>query len=223
MRLKAKGAFEGYASLFGVEDQSRDVVMPGAFRASLDRRGTHDIRMLFQHDPAQPIGLWDDIREDARGLHVRGRLIEEVARAAELLALMRAGALDGLSIGFRARRATRDARTGQRRLHEIDLWEISIVTFPMLPGARVNGVKTGAAAAQARSGRAGAGFPEDPRANTNSGHDRKRSWSIPPARPQLTLAASSQARSVRPSGAIGSRDSALSPARLETRPGGGLI
>ena len=57
---------------------------------------------------------------------------------------MRAGALDGLSIGFRARRATRDARTGQRRLHEIDLWEISIVTFPMLPGARVNGVKSGA-------------------------------------------------------------------------------
>ncbi len=144
MRLRAKGAFEGYASLFGVEDQGRDVVMPGAFRASLDRRGTDDIRMLFQHDPAQPVGVWDDIREDARGLHVRGHLIEEVARAAEILALMRAGALDGLSIGFRARRATRDARTGQRRLHEIDLWEISIVTFPMLPGARVNGVKSGA-------------------------------------------------------------------------------
>jgi HK97 family phage prohead protease len=152
MRLKARGAFEGYASLFGVEDQGRDVVMPGAFRASLDRRGTHDIRMLFQHDPAQPIGLWDDISEDARGLHVRGHLIEDVARARELLALMRAGALDGLSIGFRARRATRDARTGQRRLHEIDLWEISIVTFPMLPGARVNGIKASATAALMRSG-----------------------------------------------------------------------
>ena len=143
MRLKTRGAFEGYASLFGVEDQGRDVVLPGAFRASLARRGAHDIRMLFQHDPAQPVGIWDDIREDARGLHVRGRLIEEVARAAELMALMRAGALDGLSIGFRARKATRDARTGQRRLEEIDLWEISIVTFPMLPGARVDGVKSG--------------------------------------------------------------------------------
>jgi HK97 family phage prohead protease len=192
MRLKARGAFEGYASLFGVEDQGRDVVMPGAFRASLDRRGTHDIRMLFQHDPAQPIGLWDDISEDARGLHVRGHLIEDVARARELLALMRAGALDGLSIGFRARRATRDARTGQRRLHEIDLWEISIVTFPMLPGARVNGVKGGATAA------------------CNS------------ARPQMALAGSSKACSVRPSGAIGSRPAALSPARRETRPGGGF-
>jgi HK97 family phage prohead protease len=186
MRRKAKGAFEGYASLFGVEDQGRDVVMPGAFRASLDRRATGDIRMLFQHDPAQPVGVWDEIREDARGLHVRGHLIEEVARAAEILALMRAGALDGLSIGFRARRATRDARTGQRRLHEIDLWEISIVTFPMLPGARVNGVKAGATAA----------------------------WSL--ARPQLALA-SSQARSVRPSGAIGSRPRLH--LRGEARPG----
>lgn len=145
MGLKAKGAFEGYASLFGVEDQGRDVVMPSAFRASLARRGTHEVRMLFQHDPAQPVGVWDEIREDARGLHVRGRLIEEVTRAAELLALMRAGALDGLSIGFRARKAMRDTRTGQRRLYEIDLWEISIVTFPMLPGARVSSVKTGAA------------------------------------------------------------------------------
>jgi HK97 family phage prohead protease len=152
MRLKAKGAFEGYASLFGVEDQGRDVVMPGAFRASLALRAVHDIRMLFQHDPAQPIGLWDDIREDARGLFVRGRLLEEVARAGELLALMRAGALDGLSIGFRARRATRDARTGQRRLQEIDLWEISIVTFPMLPGARVSAVKSAAGQTPARLG-----------------------------------------------------------------------
>jgi HK97 family phage prohead protease len=191
-RLKAAGSFEGYASLFGVEDQGRDVVMPGAFRASLARRGTHEIRMLFQHDPAQPVGVWDDIREDARGLHVRGRLIEEVARAAELLALMRAGALDGLSIGFRARRATRDPGSGQRLLIEIDLWEISIVTFPMLPGARVNGLKSGATAA------------------------------CPPARPLLALAASSQARSVRSSGAIGSRNAPPSPVRRETRPGGGI-
>jgi HK97 family phage prohead protease len=150
MRLQAKGAFEGYASLFGVEDQGRDVVMPGAFRASLSRRAVPEIRLLFQHDPAQPIGVWDDIREDARGLFVRGRLVEEVARAGELLALMRVGALDGLSIGFRARRATRDARTGQRRLHEIDLWEISIVTFPMLPGARVSAVKCVAGLAPGR-------------------------------------------------------------------------
>jgi HK97 family phage prohead protease len=141
-RIGAAGGVEGYASLFGVEDQGRDVVMPGAFRASLARRPCSAVRMLFQHDPAQPVGVWDEIREDARGLYVRGRLVEDVARARELLALIREGALDGLSIGFHARKASRDTRTGQRRLHEIDLWEISIVTFPMLPGARVNALKT---------------------------------------------------------------------------------
>jgi HK97 family phage prohead protease len=76
---------------------------------------------------------------------VHGRLIEGVARAREILALLREGALDGLSIGFRARKAVRDARTGQRRLYEIDLWEVSIVTFPMLAGARVSAVKHGPA------------------------------------------------------------------------------
>ncbi len=145
--ISAGGGIEGYASLFGVEDQGRDIVMPGAFRASLARRPAPSIRMLFQHDPAQPIGVWDAIREDARGLYVRGRLIEEVARAREVLALIRAGALDGLSIGFHARKASRDAATGQRRLYEIDLWEISIVTFPMLPGARVATMKARATAA----------------------------------------------------------------------------
>jgi HK97 family phage prohead protease len=146
-RAASVGCFEGYASLFGVEDQGRDVVMPGAFSASLARRPASAVRLLFQHDPAQPVGVWDDIREDARGLYVRGRLVEEVGRARELLALIREGALDGLSIGFHARKASRDARTGQRRLHEIDLWEISIVTFPMLPGARVNAMKASATAA----------------------------------------------------------------------------
>jgi HK97 family phage prohead protease len=140
-RLTAAGSFEGYASLFGAEDQGRDVVMPGAFQASLARAGAASVRMLFQHDPAQPIGAWEVIREDARGLYVRGRLTLDVARGREILALMREGALDGLSIGFRTRKAVRDARSGLRRLYEIDLWEISIVTFPMLPDARISAVK----------------------------------------------------------------------------------
>ncbi len=135
------GGFEGYASLFGREDRGRDIIMPGAFRASLARRGADGIRMLFQHDPGQPIGVWETVREDSVGLYVRGRLIEEAARAREILALLRGGAVDGLSIGFNTRKAVRDPRTGQRRLYEIDLWEISIVTFPMLPGARIGAVK----------------------------------------------------------------------------------
>lgn len=143
-RLVADGGFEGYASLFGREDNGRDLIMPGAFRASLARRGPSGIRMLFQHDPSEPVGVWEVVREDAAGLYVRGRLVEDVARAREILALMRAGAIDGLSIGFTTRKAVRDTRSGQRRLYEIDLWEISIVTFPMLPGARISAVKLAA-------------------------------------------------------------------------------
>ena len=135
------GSFEGYASVFGKVDLRRDLVEPGAFRASLERRGTAGIRMLFQHDPAEPIGTWTEVREDARGLRVKGRLSLAVARGREVHALMRQGGLDGLSIGFRTVRARTDAKSGVRRISEVDLWEISIVTFPMLPEARVAAVK----------------------------------------------------------------------------------
>ena len=141
--VEADGSFSGYASLFGEADLSRDVVMPGAFAKSLRERGAGGIRMLFQHDPAAPIGVWREIREDSRGLFVRGRLTPGVGRAREVLALMRAGAIDGLSIGFRTVRGRTDAKTGVRRLIEIDLWEISVVTFPLLPAARVSSVKIG--------------------------------------------------------------------------------
>ena len=135
------GVFEGYASLFDRLDLGRDVVVPGAFRDSLAKRGAAGIRMLYQHDPNQPIGVWTRLYEDARGLYARGRLATEVAKAREVLSLMRAGALDGLSIGFRAVKGARNARTGVRRLEQVDLWEISIVTFPMQPEARVAAVK----------------------------------------------------------------------------------
>lgn len=135
------GVFSGYASLFNEADLSRDMVMPGAFRASLRKRGAGGVRMLFQHDPALPIGVWEEVREDSHGLFVRGRLTTEVAKAREVLALMRAGAIDGLSIGFRTVRGRSDAKTGIRKLLEVDLWEISVVTFPLLPAARVSSVK----------------------------------------------------------------------------------
>lgn len=137
----AAGEFAGYASLFNVRDASGDIIMPGAFRRSLARRGVKGVRMLFQHDPAQPIGVWRDIREDHRGLYVRGRLSLDVARAGELAGLLRDGAIDGLSIGFRTEIATRPDRAGCRRIHRLDLWEISLVTFPMLTGARVAATK----------------------------------------------------------------------------------
>jgi HK97 family phage prohead protease len=141
-RVEPDGTFSGYASLFNTEDMGRDIVLPGAFRDSLRERGPAGIKLLYQHNPAEPIGVWENLKEDSRGLLARGRLMLAVARAREVLALMRAGALDGLSIGFRAVTGKRDARTGIRRLARIDLWEISIVTFPMLPEARVAQVKS---------------------------------------------------------------------------------
>ena len=135
------GEFEGYASLFNREDLGRDVVLPGAFKASLASRGASGVRLLFQHDPAEPIGVWEELREDGRGLYAKGRLLPDVKRGREVLSLMRAGAVDGLSIGFRSTRATKDAKSGVRHIAEIDLWEISIVTFPMLAEARITGVK----------------------------------------------------------------------------------
>jgi hypothetical protein len=137
----ADGTVEGYASLFGEIDQARDVVLRGAFADTLTRRGVRRIPMLFQHDPSEPIGIWLELREDHRGLYARGRLIPEVARARELISLLRAGAVDGLSIGFRTVKGRIDPRTRIRSLAAVDLWEISIVTFPLLAGARVQAVK----------------------------------------------------------------------------------
>lgn len=136
--IDADGRFSGYASVFGRIDQGGDIVMPGAFRESLKARGTDRVRLLFQHDPKEPIGLWDEIAEDSFGLKVSGRLLDGVPRAASLRALIAQKAIDGLSIGFRAVRATREGRTGTRRLWAVDLWEISIVTFPMMDAARIS-------------------------------------------------------------------------------------
>ncbi len=135
------GVIEGYASVFGNADSGGDSVAPGAFRNSLMSRPADQVRMLWQHDPNEPIGVWEHIAEDARGLLVRGQILGDVARGREVLSLLRAGAIDGLSIGFRTVRARMDERTGIRTLLEIDLWEISVVTFPMNEAARVADVK----------------------------------------------------------------------------------
>jgi len=128
---------EGYASLFGNCDRGGDVVAKGAYGASLTKLNSEGraVKMLWQHDPSQPIGVWDEVREDGKGLYVRGRLLEGVERAREAAALIAAGAIDGLSIGYRTVKATKNDK-GQRLLTELELWEVSLVTFPMLPSAR---------------------------------------------------------------------------------------
>lgn len=136
--IDESGRFAGYASVFGRLDESGDIVMAGAFRKSLAKRGRERVRMLFQHDPKEPIGTWEAIAEDGFGLWVEGRLTGGVPRADALRRLIERRAVAGLSIGFRTVKASREAGTGHRRLTEIDLWEISIVTFPMLDAARIS-------------------------------------------------------------------------------------
>ncbi|MFP4004676.1 MAG: HK97 family phage prohead protease [Alphaproteobacteria bacterium] len=127
---------EGYASLFGAADRSGDVIAHGAFRRTLARRRAGALPLLWQHHTDDVLGRVVHIGEDRRGLFVRAALEGGVTRAREALALMRSRTLTGLSIGFRPVRARRLKRGG-RLLTEIDLWEISLVTFPMLDSARV--------------------------------------------------------------------------------------
>ncbi len=135
--IDAKGVFSGYASVFDCVDGGGDMVMPGAFAHSLSKRKPKDIRMLFQHDPAKPVGVWLDVFEDQYGLFVRGKLTKGVQQASELNQLLNQGAIDGLSIGFKTQRARRNKTTGIRKIYQLDLWEISLVTFPMLTSARI--------------------------------------------------------------------------------------
>ncbi len=144
--------FEGYASLFDVRDGAGDMVAPGAFAASLRRRGAGEVRMLYQHFSHSPIGVWETIAEDGRGLYVRGRLCCDVEQSRDVRALLADGALNGLSIGFRTVRASR--QQGGRVLLQVDLLEISIVTFPLLAGSQVTaiGARGGLAHAFTRAG-----------------------------------------------------------------------
>lgn len=130
--------FAGYASLFNVPDLSGDQVMMGSFHRSLRARGVEGIRMLWNHDPGEPIGVWTNVFEDAYGLRVEGRLTSNVARSTALASLIKDGAVDGLSIGFHTIRSDRPRGATGRRLIEVDLWEVSLVAFPMQPGARID-------------------------------------------------------------------------------------
>lgn len=135
------GTIEGYASVFDVVDNGMDVVRRGAFRQTLGQR---KVRMLWQHDMSDPIGVWDEIMEDERGLYVKGRILKDVQRGREAMALFKAGAMDSLSIGYRVIQASAEGEGRVRSLDEIDLFEISLVTMPMLDAAtaHVKSIKT---------------------------------------------------------------------------------
>jgi len=137
------GLFEGYASVFGVLDSYAEKVAPGAFAESLarhKREGTSPL-MLWQHDSREVIGVWTDLAEDGKGLRVSGQLLKGVRRADEALILLRAGAVRGLSIGYREELVD-DSEKGVRVLKKVNLFEVSVVSIPANPRARVDAVKS---------------------------------------------------------------------------------
>jgi len=140
--LGEDGLFTGYASVYNVQDNHNDIILNGAFNESLSKGNkVADVKLLWQHDVNEPIGIFTKIIEDETGLYVEGKLLNDVARAQEALALMQAGALDGLSIGFTIKDYEIDENTGTRIIFEADLWEVSLVTFPANSEARVQTVK----------------------------------------------------------------------------------
>ena len=140
---KNYGTFEGYGSVFGNKDLGNDVIEAGAFAKSLKKRKPQNVKLLYQHKSDMPIGVFDEIREDDHGLVVKGRLALKTQAGAEAYELLKMGALDGLSIGFRVnpQQVSYDKRGGKRIIKEVDLMEVSLITFPMNPQATVRSVK----------------------------------------------------------------------------------
>lgn len=139
--ITPEGRFEGYASVYGVVDSHKDIVVKSAFSNSLRKRPADRVKMLYQHQQDQPIGKWLSLVEDDRGLKATGQLILGTAKGAEAYELMKAGVLD-LSIGFRTVRDRIDRTKGARILEEIDLLEISAVTFASNDQATITSVKS---------------------------------------------------------------------------------
>jgi len=140
---KEYGRFEGYGSVFGNKDLGNDVIEKGAFAKSIRKRKAKGVKLLYQHKSDMPIGVFDDIKEDDHGLVVKGRLALKTQAGAEAYELLKMGALDGLSIGFRVNpsEVSYDKRANKRIIKEVDLMEVSLVTFPMNPQATVMSVK----------------------------------------------------------------------------------
>lgn len=133
------GLFSGYGSVANVVDSYKEIVAPGAFTESLQTRKPS---LLWQHRSSEPIGIYTTIREDNVGLYVEGKLALKTARGAEAYELLKMGAISGLSIGFVAREDSYDKVSGIRTLKKVDLWEVSLVTFPANDAARVATVKS---------------------------------------------------------------------------------
>jgi uncharacterized protein len=144
--IEPSGIFKGYASMFGGEpDSYGDIVMRGAYSETLSKGGRNGngVAMLWQHDPTKPLGVWKSLVEDSKGLKVEGQLAIGTQLGKEAYELMKMGAVKGLSIGYDVNKDDFevDDRGKVRRLKNINLWEISPVTFPASTRAQITGVK----------------------------------------------------------------------------------
>lgn len=136
-----KGEFEGHAALFNTPDRFGELIAPGAFKRSLHKHKKR-VKMLRGHDANVIIGVWEEIREDAEGLFVRGRLLLELSAAKEAFILLKEKALDALSIGFLVEKEEFDVKKKTLTLLEVSLLEISLVTIPRQAGALVTSVRS---------------------------------------------------------------------------------
>lgn len=148
------GVFDGFGSVFGNVDSYKEIVAPGAFTESLAawKASGRLPPVLWQHRSGEPIGPYLEMEEKPLGLWVKGQLlVDDVQRAKEARALMKAKAVNGLSIGFVTREDSYDRVTGIRTLKKVDLWEVSVVTFPANPAAQISSVKSAIEAIQTLS------------------------------------------------------------------------
>ena len=139
------GIIEGYGSVFDVKDSDNEIIAPGAFLETLQwfRDNGLPVPMLWAHQSKEPLGMWEEFREDSHGLYLRGQmLIEKVQSAREKHALAKAKAVSGLSIGFRTLLSQLDRARGATVIEKLRLWEVSLVTFPANEAARLTAVKS---------------------------------------------------------------------------------
>lgn len=139
--LSTEGMFAGYASVFDIEDYYGDIVAKGAFKRTLGGKRKRQPALLWQHRTDEPIGVWDRMVEDEKGLFAEGRLALATQRGREAYELLKIKAIYGLSIGFTPIKYIIDEDTGKRTLTDIDLWETSLVTFPANDAARIGQVR----------------------------------------------------------------------------------
>jgi HK97 family phage prohead protease len=139
--MSEKGEISGYASIFNVLDGNGDVVLPGAFAKSTKNfRLGKKPKLLWQHDAGNPIGVIEDIHEDANGLFIKSRLLLDIPKAKEVYELLKNKAIDGFSIGYRVTDSYHNNNI--QYLTDIELLEISVVTFPACSNATVDSVKS---------------------------------------------------------------------------------